>query len=157
MKLKCQFCGKEFEAKRCDTKYCSRSCQGKASRQRLKEGINALEHICPKCGKTFIVKDHAFNRRYCYECMPQIPENGAQIRKIMKQWAVEYKGGKCQICGYNKCIEALELHHTNPAEKDFNLSDRNIPLDWEVIKKELDKCILVCANCHREIHAKEYS
>ena len=67
---------------------------------------------------------------------------------------MEYKGSKCEKCGYNKCSEALEFHHKNPEEKDFNLSDRNLILDWQEIKKELDKCILVCANCHREIHAK---
>ena len=50
-------------------------------------------------------------------------------------------------------MEALDFHHINPEEKDFMLSDRNLILDWNEIKKELDKCILVCSNCHREIHA----
>ena len=54
-----------------------------------------------------------------------------------------------------KRIEALEFHHLNPNEKDFIISDRNLILDWNIIKKELDKCELVCANCHREIHSKE--
>ena len=75
------------------------------------------------------------------------------MRKRIKQWALEYKGGKCQRCGYNKCSHALELHHLNPDEKEFSVSDRSIRLDWELIKKELDKCILICANCHREVHA----
>lgn len=47
----------------------------------------------------------------------------------------------------------MDFHHLNPNEKDFNISDRNLPTsDWPRIKNELDKCILVCANCHREIH-----
>ncbi len=78
---------------------------------------------------------------------------GASTRKLIKQWALDYKGNKCKYCGYDKCIEALEFHHINPDEKDFSISDRNIKLDWEEIKKELDKCVLVCSNCHREIHA----
>ena len=66
---------------------------------------------------------------------------------------IEYKGGECEKCHYKHNLSALEFHHINPDEKDFSISDRNIKLDWEKIKKELDKCVLVCSNCHREIHA----
>ena len=154
MKSICKWCNQEFEASRRDTKYCSRSCQAKASRARKANNIDIREKVCGKCGKSFIVKDNAFNRRYCYDCVPSTPKSGAQNRQIIKQWALEYKGSKCEKCGYNKCSEALEFHHKNPEEKDFNLSDRNLILDWQEIKKELDKCVVVCANCHREIHAK---
>ena len=154
MKLICKWCNQEFEASRRDTKYCSRSCQAKASRARKANNIDIREKVCGKCGKSFIVKDNAFNRRYCYDCVPSTPKSGAQNHQIIKKWALEYKGSKCEKCGYNKCSEALEFHHKNPEEKDFNLSDRNLIFDWQEIKKELDKCSLVCANCHREIHAK---
>ena len=60
-------------------------------------------------------------------------------------------GDKCQICGYNKCIKALEFHHINPEEKDLNFNKAESK-SWEATKTELQKCILVCANCHREIH-----
>jgi transposase len=73
------------------------------------------------------------------------------FRIKIKERAVEYKGGKCVFCGYNRCIKALEFHHTNPNEKDFTLGS-NTNRAWEKVKKEIDKCILVCANCHREIH-----
>lgn len=65
--------------------------------------------------------------------------------------AIEYKGGKCQICGYSKYAGALDLHHTT-GEKDFTMGDDGYTHSWLAIKKELDKCILVCSNCHREIH-----
>lgn len=111
---------------------------------------------CAKCGKEFSPKKQAKTRRYCYDCYPEMEViTGAKTRKLIKQWALEYKGNQCSICGYNKCSEALEFHHTDPNQKDFSISDRDIKLDWEQIKKELDKCILVCSNCHREIHAKE--
>lgn len=76
-------------------------------------------------------------------------------RKKIKQMAIDYKGGCCQIknCGYNKCNAALEFHHLDPNEKDFSLSYKGHCTAWEKVKEELDKCILVCANCHREIHA----
>lgn len=153
MKIKCQWCNQEFEAIRRDTKYCSRSCQEKAARQRKKLKIDINEKVCNKCGKTFITKKNGHNRRYCYECIPESLKNGVENRRLMKKWALEYKGFKCEKCGYDKCIDALEFHHLNPEEKDFSLSDRKLILDWQIIKQELDKCQLVCANCHREIHS----
>lgn len=60
-------------------------------------------------------------------------------------------GGKCAICGYNRCLSALDLHHLNPEEKDFTIS-YNTNRAWEEVNKEIQKCILVCSNCHREIH-----
>lgn len=74
-------------------------------------------------------------------------------RHKLKELSVQYKGGKCIFCGYSKCVGALELHHVNPDEKDFSLSVRGLTRSWERIKVELEKCILVCANCHREVHA----
>ena len=74
-----------------------------------------------------------------------------EYRKRIKQELVDYKGGKCQVCGYNKCNEALEFHHLNPDEKDFSLSGQHKSI--ELLKKEVDKCVLLCCRCHREVHA----
>lgn len=71
-------------------------------------------------------------------------------RKQNKVLLVEYKGGKCEICGYNKNIAALEFHHLDPSQKEFALTGNTYSLERQ--KAEADKCILVCANCHREIH-----
>ena len=73
------------------------------------------------------------------------------FRKRTKEKSVEYKGGKCKICNYDRCVSALEFHHLEPSKKDFTLS-QSMNIAWDKIKEELDKCILVCANCHREIH-----
>jgi len=73
-------------------------------------------------------------------------------RKKMREMAVSFGGGKCSICGYDKCISALEFHHEGV--KDFGLSQDGITRSWEKTRKEIEKCILVCANCHREIHSK---
>ena len=75
-------------------------------------------------------------------------------RKKVRQMAVEYKGGRCQVCGYDRCIKALEFHHKNPNEKDFSVSSKGYARSWARVKQEIDKCLLVCANCHREIHAQ---
>lgn len=73
-------------------------------------------------------------------------------RKKVKRLLVQYKGGKCEQCGYNKCVAALEFHHLDPAQKDFNIGANGHTLALAKLKQEADKCILVCSNCHREIH-----
>ena len=76
-------------------------------------------------------------------------------RKKIRQMSVEFKGGKCERCGYDRCIEALEFHHTDPSKKDFNVSQRGYTRSWKRVMEELDKCIMLCANCHRELYAKK--
>ena len=67
--------------------------------------------------------------------------------------SIYYKGGQCQLCGYEKCLQALEFHHLESSCKDFGISDKGYTRSWKKIKEELDKCILLCANCHREVHS----
>ncbi len=73
-------------------------------------------------------------------------------RKELRKMSLEYKGIKCSICGHNKCITALEFHHLDSNKKDFGISAKGYTRSWSLIRKELDKCILLCANCHRELH-----
>lgn len=77
----------------------------------------------------------------------------AKRRRRLKELAIAYKGGKCIFCGYSKYNGALDFHHINSSTKDFGLSVRGLTRSWEKIKEEVEKCVLVCANCHREIHA----
>lgn len=80
--------------------------------------------------------------------------------EAVKYWRRRFKskicslfGNKCNVCGYSKCQEALEFHHLDPNEKDFNFGNiRANPKNLRNIIDELKKCIMVCANCHREIH-----
>lgn len=78
-------------------------------------------------------------------------ENIKNFRTRLKERAVYVMGGKCQCCGYDKCIQALEFHHINPNEKEFSFGS-NTNRSWKDTRKELQKCILLCANCHRETH-----
>ncbi|HBT81109.1 hypothetical protein A2757_03410 [Candidatus Giovannonibacteria bacterium RIFCSPHIGHO2_01_FULL_48_47] len=73
-------------------------------------------------------------------------------RKKLKQMVVAYKGGKCVLCGYSKYEGAFDLHHIDESKKEFGLSTRGLTRSWEKTKREADKCVLVCANCHRELH-----
>lgn len=73
-------------------------------------------------------------------------------RKKIREMAIKYKGGKCTICGYEKCKEALEFHHQS-GQKDFGISKKGYMRSWHKVRHELDKCTLLCANCHREVHS----
>ena len=77
----------------------------------------------------------------------------AKRRRKIKFLAIEYKGSKCQICRYDTYQGALDLHHLNPKDKEFALSHKGYTRSWQKVKAELDKCVLLCANCHREVEA----
>jgi hypothetical protein len=70
-------------------------------------------------------------------------------RRLVKYFAQSLKSEGCVICGYNRCYEALHFHHTSE-EKDRNISRAR---SMEMIESEVEKCVVVCANCHAEIHA----
>ena len=130
-------------------KYCLSCSPFKANnRQKLEENIPIFEETkrnCLSCLKDFVFYRHkAMTINVCAACTSK------QRRRKIKLKAIEYKGGKCQKCGYNKCAGAMDFHHKNPIEKDFTISSNSGK--WENIKKELDKCDLLCKNCHSELH-----
>lgn len=76
----------------------------------------------------------------------------SECRRNNKLKLIAYKGGKCSKCGYEKLIPgAYDFHHINPNEKDFGISEGHIR-SLKIMKAEVDKCELVCRNCHAEIH-----
>lgn len=77
----------------------------------------------------------------------------AKRRKKIREMAIEYLGGECCLCGYKRCSAALDFHHQDESQKSFGLSQDGMTRSWTKTRQELEKCILVCANCHREIHA----
>jgi 5-methylcytosine-specific restriction endonuclease McrA len=113
---------------------------------------------CTKCGindRPYKVKTGSRKGKiqsYCKECNK---EQVIKRQRKLKQQCVEYAGGECKICGYKVYLGALEFHHLDPSKKDIGFSkfgrtswDKN----KEKIIEELDKCVLLCANCHREVH-----
>lgn len=81
----------------------------------------------------------------------------SDFRRRRKENLIKVMGSKCAICGYDKAIGALEFHHLVPEEKSYGLSAQGTCHDLERDLEEVQKCILVCANCHREIHNNFYS
>ena len=112
---------------------------------------------CLLCGNKFETIPNGHTRKYCFDCVPQYKLGDKEAhRKAMqakhraiKKYLVEYKGGKCEKCGYNKCLTALSFHHTEN-NKEFGIAGTFHSL--EDYKKEVDKCRLLCANCHMEEH-----
>lgn len=78
-------------------------------------------------------------------------------RRRKKALLVQYKGGKCEICGFDKPVyDCYDFHHIDPNKKEFGISGKNSKnYSIELLKIEVDKCMLLCANCHREIHGNE--
>lgn len=74
-----------------------------------------------------------------------------QRRRQLREQVIAYLGGECAICRYNRCVEALDAHHLDDRTKDFTISSKLT--SWNRIEPELQKCVLLCARCHREVHA----
>ena len=115
---------------------------------------NGPTKICTSCGKEKLIKE--FGKRlsqkdglqhFCSVCSREKSVNRSRNTKLQ---AIKYLGSKCSICGYDKCIAALEFHHKDPNEKEFDISKRTH--FNEAVKNELQKCVLLCSNCHREAH-----
>jgi len=113
---------------------------------------------CPRC--TEELPEEAFGRRkgshrngrlmpYCKRCTAQ---EGIERQRRLKQLCVTYKGGQCCRCGYSKSLAALDFHHRDPTQKDFSISRYGLTSWSAQLQSELDKCELLCANCHREAH-----
>ena len=115
--------------------------------------------ICEICENEF--ETNSLTRIYCYECSGESTrlDNTTRkhqktiLRRSMKVQAIKLLGGKCSICGYDKCMDALEFHHEDPSIKEFKLGSGNT-MSWKAYKSEALKCILLCLNCHKEIHSK---
>lgn len=144
----CIVCGKKFEAVKATKKYCSDECMKQARNKRAKENKPMPEKQCLLCKAFFSPKTPAANQRSCcYDCMP----DGVQLRRgdFLAKLKLQ-RGGECQRCGYNKCIKVLEFHHIDPTQKDFTISNDHFRLKEAI--EESKKCIVLCANCHRELH-----
>lgn len=102
-------------------------------------------HVLLKCNRKRIPRTAEEAKRLNYDRL-------RKRRKDRKEKAVAYKGGRCQKCGYSKSLKALEFHHRDMRKKDFVISAVRIYVAWDKLVKELDKCDLLCANCHREAH-----
>ena len=117
------------------------------------------------------------HRKYCLSCSPFGCHNTRKIelsysheprekreaakykkwqrkaRKERKTKLIEILGGKCVSCGYSRCTAALDFHHKNEKLKKFGIADFGLCRKWEKLVEEIKKCVLLCRNCHAELHS----
>jgi len=112
---------------------------------------------CMICNKTL----RGQQRKFCSRTCKNTDTNGrhqsyvAQQRRarMRKLDLISLKVAKCERCGYRNNYAALQLHHPNPREKEFQLDSRTLSnRRWDVVLKEAGKCLLLCSNCHAEEH-----
>lgn len=122
--------------------------------------LHRTEKVCIKCEKIFPLEEFYKRKNkkttlknphysYCKKCIMKYNSERAAKNKLQ---AVIYLGGECQKCGYRKCLAALEFHHRESEKKEHTIAHWKAP--FSKMKTELDKCQLLCSNCHREIHSK---
>lgn len=168
--MNCEYCSKEHDGSFATGRFCNRSCANgrklsEETRKKISEKLTKYpkkiitprgplkvleKRVCLDCGRNYEYlhnQSAGHTKNFCNSCTVNKRKN--KIKKLL----VEYKGGKCQIpsCRYNRSMRALKFHHLNPDEKDFGVSGNHCH-SLELLKKEVDKCILVCGNCHDEIH-----
>lgn len=106
------------------------------------------EYTCKDCGTTG--KKNFYS--YKYQCKTCWNKRTYQASRDKLDLLITERGGKCERCGYKKCYAALQWHHKDPTQKDFGISSkRGAPI--ELLREEVSKCKLLCANCHAETHA----
>lgn len=179
--MNCTYCGKSTSSKFC-SRSCAASYNNKAYPKRKKTKkckicgnlIYATRTHCKNCWGGWEKKTH----KVCPDCHRSLPlskfhhtggRNSRPFRrckqchhiwwnkrnKEFKQKCVDFLGGGCLRCGYNKCLAALEFHHRNPRHKEFEIGRQRTDVLTVQIIKELKKCDLLCSNCHRELHNEE--
>lgn len=145
-KLHCKKCGKLFPSRAEGKAFYNRAycldCVPFGTRLQKTEVETRECSVCDKKYSYIKKKGHKANR--CNSCVT----TAKHIAR--KKLAIEYKGGKCICCGYSLCYASMDFHHVF-GKKDFNIS-RSIGKKWETVLAELDKCVLVCRNCHGELH-----
>jgi hypothetical protein len=78
-------------------------------------------------------------------------EHVSKRRRKMKLILVADAGGRCALCGYDRCMGALHFHHVDPSNKQFHLSMQGVTRSLAAARVEMAKCVLLCANCHAEV------
>lgn len=150
-----------------EIKYCARCTINKEftcfnKNKARKDGLCTYCRICESSYKKeyFLSKPEKWNAKKIknknYNARADIKIKAAKLKKWRRLEIDKLKISGCSLCGYNKCIWALDFHHTDKTTKKFRIATALSELkDLELIKEEIKKCTLICSNCHRELHWKE--
>jgi len=113
---------------------------------RLQQLVTEPKRTCQSCGRQYEYhRSKGCTASLCNSCLVN------ERRFAVKVKIVAVLGGKCVDCGYGRCLAAMHVHHLDAADKEFNLSGAHAR-SWASIEAELQKCVLLCANCHATRH-----
>jgi len=120
--------------------------------RRRRGSENGPREMSSRCGRhgnvSFVREGSGYYR--CKRCRA---ERVSQRRRTIKRKLVEEAGGKCLICGYDRCQQVLQFHHLDPSTKEFHLAFKGVTRSLAKSRAEARKCVLLCANCHGEVEA----
>ena len=160
----CEHCGGEYTKRRPHQKFCCKRCSEKHWIQQNPERDKYLKKkswlkcnvvACRQCGKPIPTELRASGVTMCSDSCRHTRKRILENRKRQKRIKLflEHKERRgCCICGYNKFGGSLDFHHVNPNEKERRIESKHWSANSDIIKKELEKCIMVCKNCHYELH-----
>jgi transposase len=118
------------------------------AREARAAGLSNAIVVCPHHGET----PHVREPRGYFRCMLCRQDAVVRRRRRVKEILVQEAGGGCRLCGYDRCLAALEFHHLDPQLKEFGVARRGAH-GLERLRIEVSKCILLCSNCHAEVEA----
>lgn len=148
----CKNCDKSIIKRRIYCAECfAKKREAPVNKKHLTRSTICLDCRAEKTPENSKVTADGFYQKRCRKCNA---EYKLSCGRKLKQKLVDYKGGECEVCGYNKEIACLQFHHIDPAKKDFHLGEKHAHAFSKVITDELDKCAMLCANCHMEEHIR---
>jgi 5-methylcytosine-specific restriction endonuclease McrA len=159
----CPNCLKDFVSTNVRKKYCCKACWTKYHIKQVRELSLASyfrmnKRFCKKCGKEFAVHERtnnkSFGKRYCQSCSNLAHKEAARkwqenARKCFREMKEEIG---CQRCGYNRYGGALDFHHKKPSDKKMRITAQMFHTKHKQTMQEVKKCIVLCRNCHAELH-----
>jgi transposase len=119
------------------------------SRAAREAGLTEALLDCPRHG----LGSHVRDTRGYFRCRRCRQEAVVRRRRRVKEILVEEAGGRCRLCGYDRCVAALEFHHLDPAAKEFGVAQNGMARSIERLRAEVRKCLLLCSNCHSEVES----
>lgn len=118
-----------------------------AARKAREQGLKRADLECSRHGLTEFVLENG-SRYRCLKCRRQAV---IEWRRRAKLRLVQEFGGRCELCGYDEFLGALQFHHVDPGQKEFGLAMRGLTRSIKALRQEAAKCALLCANCHAKV------
>jgi transposase len=119
------------------------------SRAAREAGMRTVLIECPRHGEG----EHVRDVKGYFRCRRCRQDAVVRRRRRLKEILVQEAGGRCQMCGYDRCRAALAFHHLDPSTKDFGVAEAGVARSIERLRVEARKCVLLCSNCHAEVES----